>query len=61
MELENIILSEASQVYKANGHIFSFICGKEDQYKYKQYYENQVMLRRGHVGERDGKSRKIRR
>jgi hypothetical protein len=27
MELENIILSEASQVQKAKGHMFSLICG----------------------------------
>jgi hypothetical protein len=27
MELENIILSEVSQVQKARGHMFSFICG----------------------------------
>jgi hypothetical protein len=26
MELENIILSEASQVQKAKGHMLSFIC-----------------------------------
>jgi hypothetical protein len=27
MELENIILSEVSQVQKAKGHMFSLICG----------------------------------
>jgi hypothetical protein len=27
IELENIILSEVSQVQKAKGHIFSLICG----------------------------------
>jgi hypothetical protein len=27
MELENIILSEVSQVQKAKGHKFSLICG----------------------------------
>jgi hypothetical protein len=27
MELENIILSELSQVQKARGHVFSLICG----------------------------------
>jgi hypothetical protein len=27
MELENIILSEASQVQKAKSHMFSLICG----------------------------------
>jgi hypothetical protein len=27
MDLENIILSEVSQVQKAKGHMFSLICG----------------------------------
>jgi hypothetical protein len=27
MELENIILSEVSQVQKAKGHMFSLLCG----------------------------------
>jgi hypothetical protein len=45
MALENIVLSEVSQVQKAKGHMFSLICGILAQYKYKQYYENQVMLR----------------
>jgi hypothetical protein len=27
MELENIILSEVIQVWKAKGHIFHFMCG----------------------------------
>jgi hypothetical protein len=27
VELENIILSEVSQVQKGKGHMFSFICG----------------------------------
>jgi hypothetical protein len=45
MELENIILSEVNQIQKAKGYMFSFICGILAQYKYKQYYENQVMLR----------------
>jgi hypothetical protein len=27
VELENIILSEVSQVQKAKGHMFSLICG----------------------------------
>jgi hypothetical protein len=27
MELENITLSEVSQVQKAKGHMFSLICG----------------------------------
>jgi hypothetical protein len=37
MELENIILSEVSQVQKAKG-FFSLISGRYVQYKYKQYY-----------------------
>jgi hypothetical protein len=39
MALENIVLSEVSQVQKAKGHMFSLICGILAQYKYKQYYE----------------------
>jgi hypothetical protein len=27
MQLENIILSEVSQIQKAKGHMFSLICG----------------------------------
>jgi hypothetical protein len=38
MELENIILSEVSQVQKAKGHMFSLICGRQIQYKYKLYH-----------------------
>jgi hypothetical protein len=38
MELENIILSEVSQVQKAKGFFFSLISGRYVQYKYKQYY-----------------------
>jgi hypothetical protein len=38
MELENIILSEVSQIQKTEGHVFSLICGIYAQYKYKQYY-----------------------
>jgi hypothetical protein len=33
MELENIILSEGSQVQKAKGHMFSPICGIQTKYK----------------------------
>jgi hypothetical protein len=35
MELENIILSEVSQVQKAKGHMSSLICGINIQYKHK--------------------------
>jgi hypothetical protein len=48
IELENIILSEVSQVQKAKGHMFSLMW-KKTQYKYKQYYEKQVMLRGSHI------------
>jgi hypothetical protein len=34
---------------------------KYTQYKYKQYYEKQVTLRGGHIREREGKRRKLRR
>jgi hypothetical protein len=37
MEMENIILSEVSQVEKAKGHMFSLICGIQHQHKYKKY------------------------
>jgi hypothetical protein len=47
-EPENIILSEVSQVQKAKGHIFSLICGRQTQYKYKQYYEKQATLKGDH-------------
>jgi hypothetical protein len=46
--MENIILSEISQVQKAKVQMFSLICGIQTQYKYKQYYEKQVMLRGSH-------------
>jgi hypothetical protein len=61
MELENIILSEVNQVQKTKGHKFSVICGILNQYKYKQYYEKQVTLRGGHIQEREGKRRKLKR
>jgi hypothetical protein len=61
MELEDIILSEASQVQKDQSHMFSLICGIQTQSKYKQYYEKQVTLRGGHLREREGKGRKLRR
>jgi hypothetical protein len=51
MELENIILSEVSQVQEAKNHMFFLICGIQ------QYYEKQVMLRGGHVREGEGKRR----
>jgi hypothetical protein len=61
-DLENIILSEVSQVQKAKGPMFSLTCGIQTQYKYntdlykyKEYYEKQVMLRGGHIRDREGK------
>jgi hypothetical protein len=47
-QLEDIMLSEVTQAQKDKGHIFSLICGRQTQYKYKQYYEKQVMPRGGH-------------
>jgi hypothetical protein len=38
MELENIILSEVSQVQKANGCMFPLTCRIHTQYNRKQYY-----------------------
>jgi hypothetical protein len=35
MELEIIILSEVSQIQKAKGCMFSLICERQIQYKYK--------------------------
>jgi hypothetical protein len=47
MQLEDIMLSEASQTLKDKGHMFSLIC--EDKHNTnKQYYEKQVTLRGGH-------------
>jgi hypothetical protein len=40
-------LSEVSKVYKAKGPMVSLLCGIYTQYKYKQYYEKEVMLRVG--------------
>jgi hypothetical protein len=51
MEPKNIILSEVSEVQKVKGCMFCLICGKLIQYKYKKYYEKQVMLRGGHIQE----------
>jgi hypothetical protein len=38
MELENIILSDVSQIQKTKGYMFSLMYGIQAQYKYKQYY-----------------------
>jgi hypothetical protein len=61
IELENIILSEVSQVQKAKDLMFSLIYEIQTQYKDKQYYEKQVTLRGGHLGKKEGKRRKLRR
>jgi hypothetical protein len=47
MELENIILSEVTQVQKTKGHVFSLICGMQAQlnisnYIYIQIYKEHV-------------------
>jgi hypothetical protein len=47
MELENIILSDISQVQKAKGHVF-FHMWNIDSIQIQQYYEKQVTLR-GHI------------
>jgi hypothetical protein len=61
VELENIILSEVSQVQKAKVCMFSLICGTQAQYKYNQYFEKHVMLMEGHIQEREGERKKVRR
>jgi hypothetical protein len=48
MEIENIILSEVSQVQKAKSHTFSHMW-KIELIKIQQYYEKQVTLRGGHI------------
>jgi hypothetical protein len=48
MQLEDIILSEVTQAQKEKCYMFSLICGRQTQYKYKQYYEKQEKLRAGH-------------
>jgi hypothetical protein len=45
MELENITISEVSQVQKTKGHMFSLICEIQTQYEHKQYFEKQVTIR----------------
>jgi hypothetical protein len=47
MELENIILSEFSQIQKAKSSVFSLICGIQAQYK----YSNNMKNRGGHIQE----------
>jgi hypothetical protein len=42
VEVESIMLSEVSQVQTTKGRMLSLICGRQAQYKYKQYYEKQV-------------------
>jgi hypothetical protein len=38
MELKIIILSEVGQVQKEKVHMFSLMCGRYTQYKYKHYH-----------------------
>jgi hypothetical protein len=47
MQLEDIMLSEVSQAQKDKDCMFSLICGRQTQYKYKQYYEKQFIIRGG--------------
>jgi hypothetical protein len=58
VELENITLNEINQVQKAECCMFSIIC----EYRLntiQQYYEKQVMLRGGHIGEGGDKRRML--
>jgi hypothetical protein len=49
MQLKDITLSEIRQAQKVKGHMFSLIVGdRHNATKYKQYYEEQVMLKGGH-------------
>jgi hypothetical protein len=61
MKLENIILSEVSQVQKAKSCIFSLKCWIQTRYKYSKTMKKQAMLRGDHIQEREGKRRKLRR
>jgi hypothetical protein len=61
MQLEDIMLIEVIKAQKDKGHMFSLICRKQTQYKYKQYYEKQVTLRGGNYQGTEGESRKLRR
>jgi hypothetical protein len=45
MQLEYIMLSEVSQAQRFKGCMCSLLCGRQTQYKHKQYYEKQVTLR----------------
>jgi hypothetical protein len=54
MKLENIILSEVNQLQRAKCHMFFLICEIKAQYKYKQYYEKQIMLRGGRGRVKEG-------
>jgi hypothetical protein len=40
--------------------MFSLTCGRQTQYKSKQYHEKQVMLREGYIQETESKRRKLR-
>jgi hypothetical protein len=61
MELENSILSEVSQAQKVKKpHVFSHMWNT-DPIQMQQYHEKQVTLRGGHIREREGKRRKLRR
>jgi hypothetical protein len=59
IELENTILSDASQVQEAKICMFSLICGIQ-RIQIQQYNEKQVTLRGGHIQEGKGKRKKLR-
>jgi hypothetical protein len=40
IELEHIILSEVNQAQKDKGHMFSLICERQIQYKYKHCHKH---------------------
>jgi hypothetical protein len=60
MELENISLSEVSQVQKAKVHVFSHMWNI-DLIQISQYFEKLVTLKGGYILEGEGKRRKLRR
>jgi hypothetical protein len=58
---EHHLKCEVSQIQKAKDHMFSPICGIKDLINIQQYYEKPVMLRGGHLWEKEGKRWKLRR
>jgi hypothetical protein len=60
IQLDNISLSDVSQVQKTKSHIFSHKWNI-DLIQIHQYYEKQVMLRGGYIPKGEGRRRKLRR